>query len=53
MKFKDFEIGMVVTHPPVVVTREEMLAFARSYDSQYFHVDEEAARESPGALSSG
>ncbi len=55
MKFKDFEVGMVITHPPVVVTREEMLAFARSYDSQPFHVDEEAARESRwgGLIASG
>lgn len=55
MKFKDFEVGMVVTHPPVVVTREDMLAFARSYDPQPFHVDEEAARESRwgGLIGSG
>lgn len=45
MKFKDFEVGMVVTHPPVVVTREEMLEFARKYDPQSFHVDEAAAEQ--------
>jgi len=55
MKFKDFEVGMVVTHPPVVVTREEILAFARSYDPQPFHVNEEAAKDSRwgGLISSG
>ena len=55
MKFKDFEVGMVVTHPPVVVTREEMLAFARTYDPQPFHVDEAAAQESrwDGIIGSG
>jgi len=55
MKFKDFQVGMVVTHPPVVLTREEMLAFARSYDPQPFHVDEAAARESRwgGLIASG
>jgi len=46
---------MVVTHPPVVVAREEMLAFARSYDPQPFHVDEAAAQESRwgGLIGSG
>lgn len=55
MKFKDFEVGMVVTHPPVVVTREEMLNFAHSYDPQSFHVDEAAAQESRwgGLIGSG
>ena len=55
MKFKDFEVGMVVTHPPVVVTQEDMLAFARAYDPQPFHVDEAAAAESRwgGLIASG
>lgn len=55
MKFKDFEVGMVITHPPVVLTREEMLAFAHAYDPQSFHVDEAAARESRwgGLIGSG
>jgi Acyl dehydratase len=55
MKFKDFEVGMVITHPPVVVTQEDMLAFARSYDPQPFHVDEAAAQASRwgGLIASG
>src|SRR5690606_15802481 len=55
MKFKDFEVGMVIKHPPVVVTREEMLTFARTYDPQSFHVDEEAAQASRwgGLIGSG
>ena len=55
MKFKDFEVGMVLTHPPVVVTREEMLEFARVYDPQFFHVDEAAAEQSRwgGLIGSG
>src|SRR5690606_32203829 len=55
MKFKDFEVGMVVTHPPVVVSRDEMIAFARTYDPQPFHVDEAAANESRwgGLIGSG
>lgn len=46
---------MVVTHPPVVVTREEMLQFAQVYDPQHFHVDEEAAEQSRwgGLIGSG
>ncbi len=55
MKFKDFEVGMVVTHPPVVVTREEMLEFAHVYDPQFFHVDQAAAEQSRwgGLIGSG
>src|SRR5690606_40725435 len=55
MKFEEIEVGMVVSHPPVVLTREEMLAFARSYDPQPFHVDEAAAQGSRwgGLIGSG
>lgn len=37
------------------LTREEMISFARAYDPQPFHVDEEAARESAfgGLIASG
>ena len=44
MKFKDFSVGMVLTHPPVEVDEAEMLAFAKAYDPQWFHVDAERAR---------
>lgn len=55
MKFKDFQVGMVITHPPVTVTSEEMLAFAREYDPQPFHVDVDAAHASRwgGIIGSG
>ncbi len=55
MKFSEFEVGMVVTHPAVVVTEEEMLAFARSYDPQWFHVDAERAKQGrwDGLIASG
>ncbi|SHH92569.1 MaoC family dehydratase [Pollutimonas bauzanensis] len=55
MKFSEFEVGMVITHPPVVVTEEEMLAFARSYDPQWFHVDAERAKQGrwDGLIASG
>jgi acyl dehydratase len=45
MKFKDFEVGMVIRHEPVTVTEEEMLEFARKYDPQWFHVDAKRADE--------
>ncbi len=44
MKFKEFEVGMVIKHPPVVVDEQEMLAFAKAYDPQWFHVDAERAK---------
>ena len=43
MQFNEFKVGMVITHPPVVVTREEMLTFAKTYDPQWFHVDVDRA----------
>lgn len=45
MRFSEFKAGMVITHPPVVVTEQEMLAFAKAYDPQWFHVDVEQANE--------
>lgn len=45
MKFDEFEVGMVIHHPLVPVTREEMLDFARRYDPQWFHVDEARAEQ--------
>lgn len=45
MKFQDLYVGMVVTHPPVEVTEEEMLEFARQYDPQWFHTDTERAQQ--------
>ncbi|RKH04245.1 MaoC family dehydratase [Corallococcus sp. CA053C] len=53
--FEDFPIGEVMERGPYVVTREEILAFARQFDPQPFHVDEEAARQSiyGGIIASG
>ncbi len=55
MKFKDFQVGAVVAHPPVVVSQEEMLAFAKAYDPQWFHVDAERAKSGrwDGLIASG
>lgn len=55
MKFNDFQVGAVVAHPPVVVSQEEMLAFAKAYDPQWFHVDAERAKSGrwDGLIASG
>lgn len=55
MKFNEFKVGMVITHPPVVVTEDEMLAFAKAYDPQWFHVDADRAVEGRwgGLIASG
>jgi acyl dehydratase len=42
--FEDFEPGQVSEAGPYVVSREELLEFARRYDPQPFHLDEEAAK---------
>ena len=44
--FEDLQPGDVEESAPHVVDRDHMLAFARQYDPQYFHVDPEAARSS-------
>jgi acyl dehydratase len=44
--FEDFPIGLAEIYGPVVVTKEDIVGFAREYDAQPFHVDEDAARES-------
>lgn len=53
--FEDFRPGDVTDTGSVTVTREEIVAFARQFDPQPFHVDEDAARRSPfgGLIASG
>ncbi len=53
--FEDFQPGDVRETGSVTVTQEEIVAFAREFDPQPFHVDEEAARRSPfgGIIASG
>ncbi|MGY2047248.1 MaoC family dehydratase [Methylobacterium sp. JK268] len=53
--FEDLVPGFTRRGGPVIVTRDEVVAFARAYDAQSFHVDEEAARESllGGLVASG
>lgn len=53
--FEDFQVGQVHELGSYQVTREEILAFARQYDPQPFHLDEEAGRQSifGGIIASG
>jgi acyl dehydratase len=53
--FEDFHAGDVVRLGRRQVTRDEIVAFAREFDPQPFHVDERAAAESPfgGLIASG
>ncbi|MBB4222317.1 MaoC family dehydratase [Variovorax guangxiensis] len=55
MKFADFYAGQVIEAGPYVLTEAELLQFARAYDPQWFHVDAQAAAESPfgGLIASG
>ncbi len=53
--FEDLKIGERVRSRPYQVTAEEIIAFGRAYDPQFFHIDPEAARESlfGGLIASG
>lgn len=53
--FEDFPPGDVRESPSRAVTRDEIVAFAREFDPQPFHLDEDTARRSiyGGLLASG
>lgn len=53
--FEDLQVGDTETVGSTTVSREEIVAFAEQYDPQTFHVDPEAAAESPfgGLIASG
>lgn len=55
MKFADFKPGMVFKQGPYHLTKEEMLDFAQRYDPQWFHIDEERAKQDRwgGLIASG
>lgn len=44
--FEDLEIGRVVPFGRISVTKEDIVTFARAYDPQPMHLDEEAAKAS-------
>jgi acyl dehydratase len=53
--FEDFKVGEVTAMGPVTVSEDEILEFANRFDPQPFHVDADAAKESPfgGLIASG
>ncbi|KAB2849554.1 MAG: MaoC family dehydratase [Hyphomicrobiaceae bacterium] len=42
--YEDFEVGKPISFGRYEVRKEEIIAFARRYDPQPFHLDEEAAK---------
>jgi acyl dehydratase len=55
MYFEDFPLNVKVTLGRYAFTEANILAFARAYDPQPFHVDKQAAAKSPygGLIASG
>ena len=53
--FEDFHIGDTFELGPLTVTAEEIIAFAKQFDPQYFHVDPQRAKDSifGGLVASG
>ena len=48
--FEDFQAGEAVEYGGVDVSADEIIAFAREFDPQPFHTDEEAAGAATGGL---
>ncbi len=53
--FEDYRVGDEFAGEPVAFTEDEIVAFARRYDPQPFHIDRAAAEASPfgGIIASG
>ncbi len=53
--FEDYAVGSAFSGGPIAVDAAEIIAFARRYDPQPFHIDPEAARTSTfgGLIASG
>src|SRR6266699_3812296 len=53
--FEDFHIGDIFDLGSLTVTAEEIIAFARQFDPQYFHTDPQRAQDSifGGLVASG
>jgi len=50
LAFEDFPVGEVVEYGGVEVSAREIVDFAREFDPQPFHVDDEAAKSATGGL---
>jgi acyl dehydratase len=55
MRFSDFYTSQVITLGPTSLSEAQIVAFARQYDPQWFHVDAEAAARGrwSGLIASG
>jgi acyl dehydratase len=55
MKFAEITTGRRFVLGPLTVVQDEVIAFARRYDDQWFHTDPESAAEGPfqGLIASG
>jgi len=55
LAYEDLVPGRTFTFPPRTLSREDIVRFAREWDPQSFHLDEEAARKSHfgGLVASG
>jgi len=53
--WEDFIPGWEFESPPLTLTAQQITTFAREYDPQTYHTDEEAAKSSPfgGLIASG
>jgi acyl dehydratase len=55
MKFAEFEAGQRLVFGPMTISEQEIVAFAREYDPQWFHVDVARSAAGPwkGLIASG
>jgi len=53
--FEDYPVGMIEQFGPIEIVETDMIAFARAWDPQPFHIDPQAARTSiyGGIIASG
>ena len=47
MYFEELKVGMTVDTSPVVIEKQKMLEFAKTYDNVPLHTDEEYAKSTP------
>jgi len=47
MFFEDFEVGLVIKTGSKKITKKEIISFAKNYDPQDFHIDENKAKKGP------
>jgi acyl dehydratase len=45
--FEDYAVGQTFLGGKSRIDKEQIVAFAKQFDPQYYHLDEEAAKNSP------